>query len=311
MRIISWVQKNKLAAFLLVLVGLYLLKNLVNTFSGVSKLNLDVSKTTPVSPSYSGSGASPEFSNLTSTSFRPPIQDYAPQPNVSNRLVIQESNLSLLVKDVTDVRNKIVGYAQTTGGYMVSSNVSNPQDAPTATVIVRVPSDKLEEALTFFHSLSIKVVSENLLGKDVTDQYVDIDTRIAQLEKTKARLEEILSQAKEISDITSLTQQILNYQNQIDSYKGQQDALTKNAQLAKLTIYLSTDEIALPYTPSETFRPSVIFKLAVRSLVGLLRNLATFAIWLGVYSVVWVPVLLIVWYLRKRRSRKSSENLPN
>ena len=311
MRLINWVKQNKLAVLLLALVGLYLLRNIVNSFFGVSLRNLDVSKTTPVSPSYSGSGASPEFSNLTSTSFRPPTQDYAPQPNVSNRLVIQESNLSLLVKDVADVRNKIVGYAQTSGGYMVSSNVSNPQDAPSATVIVRIQSDKLEEALTFFRSLSIKVVSENLLGKDVTDQYVDIDTRITQLEKTKTKLEEILSLATEISDITNLTQQILNYQNQIDSYKGQQDALEKNAQLAKLTIYLSTDEIALPYAPSETFRPQIIFKLAVRSLVGFLRNLATLVIWLGVYSVVWVPVLLIVWYLRKRRSKKSPGNLPN
>ena len=57
-----------------------------------------------------------------------------------------------------------------------------------------------------------------------------------------------------------------HYQSQIDSYKGQQDALKKNAQLAKLTIYLSTDEIALPYAPSETFRPQIIFKLAVRGI---------------------------------------------
>ena len=105
--------------------------------------------------------------------------------------------------------------------------------------------------------------------------------------------------AKEITDITNLTREIISMQNQIDSLKGQQDALTKKAQMAKLTIYLSTDEIALPYAPSETFRPNVIFKLAVRSLVGFLRGLAKMTIWLGVYSVVWIPAIVVYTFVRK------------
>ena len=144
MRIISWAKQNKLAALLLILVSLYLLKNVVNSFLGVSLRKLDVSRTSTTSPSLSGYGSTPEFSGLTTyPSFPPSSQDYTPQKDVTDRLVIQESNLSLLVGNVTEVRNKIVGYAQASGGYMVSSNVSNPQDAPTATVIVRVPSDKL------------------------------------------------------------------------------------------------------------------------------------------------------------------------
>jgi glycine cleavage system regulatory protein len=235
--------------------------------------------------------------------------DYAPQTGMENRLVIQESYLSLLVKDVTDTRNKIVSHAQSVGGYMVNSNTNNPEESPTATVIVRVPATKLEETLSVYRAMGIKVVNENLTGRDVTDQYVDIDTRIEQLEKTKAKLEELLDRATLIADITNLTQQILSYQSQIDSYIGQQEALKKNADLTKLTVYLSTDEIALPYTPSETWRPGVIFKLAVRSLVGSLRDLGEFIIWAGVYSVIWVPALLIFWYVRRRmNSNKKVES---
>jgi hypothetical protein len=183
---------------------------------------------------------------------------------------------------------------------MVISSVANPQDAPTGTVVVRIPSTQLNQALDYFHSLSIKVVSENLDGTDVTDQYVDTEARITTLEKTKAKYESILDSAHEISDITNLTQQILQIQSQIDSLKGQQDALTKNAQLAKITIYLSTDEIALPYAPSETFRPAVIFKLAVRSLISQLRAVATWFIWIAVYGVIWIPALILfVWAYRK------------
>lgn len=317
MGIISWIKRNKLAAFLFVVVGYFLIRTFTNTFFGVNTFSLNV----PKSPEYGDTinlnpGTASLGSPLRSGISLPPVEpDYPPQPSVQDRLVVQESNMSLLVKNVTDTRNKIVSYAQEVGGYMVTSKVSNPEDAPTSNITVRVPADKLKETLEYYRSLSVKVVSENLLGTDVTDQYVDIETRIGQLERTKVRLEEILSQATEINDITNLTQQILNYQNQIDSLKGQQEALAKNAELAKLTVYLSTDEIALPYAPSETFRPGIIFKLAVRSLVGFLRQLAAALIWASVYSVVWVPAVFLYLLVKRWRSRKlkmspskSSEN---
>lgn len=228
-----------------------------------------------------------------------PSQEYPPQTDIAPRMVVENSSVSLLVKNVMEVKDKIISYAQTNGGYMVNSRVSNPQDAPSATVTVRVQSAKLKEALAYMHSLSVKVVSENLEGTDVTDQYVDMEKRIVLLENTKARFESILATAKEIKDITNLTREILSYQSQIDSMKGSRMALEKNSRLAKITVYISTDEIALPYAPSDTFRPEVIFKQAVRSLVGALRKVASLAIWVGVYAVVWVPILILIWVVKK------------
>jgi len=73
--------------------------------------------------------------------------------------------------------------------------------------------------------------------------------------------------------------------------------------MSLVTVYLSTDEYTLPYAPSEPWRPDVIFKTAVRSLIGNLRGIASTAIWLVVYSVIWVPVLILVLYIRGRKKR--------
>jgi hypothetical protein len=313
----NWIKNNKLASVLLVILAFFTYQ-LFKSYFGISPLSIGMpgSNTSYVSDSASleyGAPTNPTFKSAGSSAGIAlpnimPSRNYAPQADVSNRLVIQESDVSLLVKDVVDTRNKILQFATSKGGYMVTASTSNPQDAPTANVTIRIPSDKLQESLDFFHSLSVKVVSENLLGQDVTDQYVDIDTRIKLLESTKARYEDILSKATEINDITNLTSQILNIQSQIDSYKGQQSSLEKNAKLAKLTVYMSTDEIALPYAPSDTFRPNVIFKLAVRSLVKSLRSIATYFIWIVVYSVVWVPLLLLYVFIRNRmRMRQNAK----
>ena len=308
----EWIKRNKFLLLVLVIV-FYFFLNLSSTFFGIDTLSIDVpSSGGNLTDTSGGINLSPGGSFGASNPALPSrrsANEYTPQTTTNDRLVVQESNLSLLVKDVISVRDNILEHASSAGGYMVSSQTSNPGEAPNATVVVRVPSDKLSSTLEYFHSLSIKVVSENLRGYDVTDQYTDIEARIAQVERTKSQIEGLLDRATQISEITNLTQQVLNYQNQIDSLKGQQIALEQNAKLAKLTIYLSTDEIALPYAPNETFRPLTTFKLAIRSLMKTLAGIGVLVIWLTVYAIVWVPAVLIIRYLRNRNRKNTEANL--
>ena len=229
----------------------------------------------------------------------------APAPEVKDRLVVKNSYLSLLVKNVRQVQESIIQKAEELGGYMVSSQIDSPYGVDSGSVTVRVPEDKLPQVLQSYRDLSIRVVSENLVGRDVTDEYVDIGARLETLGKTKAKFEEILSGAEKVTDILQVQRELVALQEQIDSLKGRQQYLEKTAQWSKVTVYLATDELALPYKPSQPWRPKVIFKQAVRSLVKSGRWLGTLAIWLVVYSVILVPVLLIVRLIKKRKARAS------
>jgi len=150
------------------------------------------------------------------------------------------------------------------------------------------------------------VVSETVSGRDVTDEYVDIEARVATLLKTKAKFEEILAKAEKVQDILEVQRELINLQDQIDNFKGQQNYLEKSAQVSRVTIYLATDELALPYVPAEVWRPQVIFKQAVRSLIVVLRKMGTLIIWLGVYSVIWLPAVGVYLVFRYWRKKKTS-----
>ena len=297
MQIVIWIKNNKLAA-LLIIILVYLVGK--NWFAGTSFRQTSYTTMESALPGVGGGSDMSASLKMGRSINMPPVPDYAPAPEVTDRKVIQESEVSLLVKDVRQSTDAIITKAASTGGYMVNSYFNNPGEAPSATVTVRVPATKLSDFLSFLASHGVKVVSENLSGQDVTDQYVDIEARIATLLTTKAKFVQILSQAVEVSDILNVNQQIINIQSQIDSYKGQQQYLDKSAQMSRVTIYLSTDEFSLPYAPSDTWRPEVIFKQAVRSLVSNLRQAGTAFIWLGVYAVVIVPVLLIARLIFKR-----------
>jgi len=232
-----------------------------------------------------------------------PINEVPPTTNPS-RMVVLESNMSLVVKNVKGSVDKLIEKAKAVGGYMISSSLSQPEEAPFATVSLRIPAKDLKTTLDYFRSLSIKVFSENLTGYDVTDRYTDIEARLATLNQTKAKFEEILRSAVKIQDILEVQRQIISLQDQIDSLKGQQLYLEKTAELSRVTVYLSTDEFALPYAPATPFKPATIFKLAVRALVSVLRFFVKALIWVVVFSVLWLPILLVIYFVRKARSKK-------
>lgn len=310
-KLLEWIKRNKLATVLLLIVLYFIARNALR----ITPLTGLLIGRQSVPSSYEG-GAVSDVSELgiAPQSFRapgiggifpPPVPGEAPPTtDVEDRLVVRETQLSLLVEDVRRTSDAIINHVDEQGGYMVNSMITQPEEAPYGTIVVRIPSEKLRGSMEYFRSLSIKVTSEFISGQDVTDEYEDIESRLATLEKTKARFEEILDQATKIDDILRVQREIINLQSQIDNLKGRQQLLEGTARLAKVTIHLSTDEIALPYTPSETFRPTVIFKLAWRSLLRNLRKLATSLIWIGVYSVIWAPIIVAVIAVKRLRSKK-------
>jgi len=222
--------------------------------------------------------------------------------DTTDRIITKTSDLSLLVKDVRNSGDQIIAYSKNSGGFMVYASYNRPTESPFAAITIRIPTEKLDDALNYVRSLSIKVTSENLVGTDVTDQYVDIEANLATLNKTKEKFEEILEKAITVTDILTVQRELISLQQQIDSYVGQKKSIENNAKLTLITVYLSTDELALPYAPDKAFRPEVVFKLAVRSLLNTLRSGAEAGIWIGVYSVIWAPIILgIVAYKKLKR----------
>lgn len=293
---INWIKRNKPASLIIILLLFLLVKNYL---SGLRPL-LTTSRTSTTALEMNAT------SNKMIGVIPPvPLGQYAPTES-KNRLVVEESSMSMVVADVRQTSDKIIEHAKSVGGYMVSSSLTNPEEAPFAMVIVRLPSDKLRPSLDYFRSLGIKVTSENILGTDVTDQYVDIQARLSTLEKTKAKFEEIMTKATQVQDILNVQRELVSLQDQIDSLKGQEKYLEQTAKLAKITVYLSTDEFALPYASSDHFRPEVIFKQAIRSLVSNLRNFAGMAIWVFVYGIIWIPLAAIIFLVWRRKKNISS-----
>jgi len=302
MPFLNWIKTHKLIVLLLLIIAyLYFKDNAIIPLRQFST-SRSVDYYNRTTPSLGGIAA-PELSELSLPMSRENVSD------TTNRIVTKTSDISLLVKDVRSTGDQIISYAKNNGGFMVFASYNRPTESPFATITVRVPTNKLDEALAFIRSLSIKATSENLVGTDVTEDYIDIEGRLATLKKTQARFEEILDKAISVQDILTVTRELISLQDQIDVLIGQKESIENNAKLTKITVYLSTDELALPYGPDKAFRPNVVFKLAVRSLLSTLRSGAEAAIWIGVYSVIWVPIVFGFIAYRKLKKEPKKEGV--
>lgn len=291
MGIFEWLKNHKIVVLLILIVAYLLLKD------GFYYFNYALPPRAVYDMPYSrmeskGIVASPmmRVSNTTSLTGES-----------GSRIVIQENSMALVVNNVRKVGDEIVKHAESKGGFMVQTTYSNPEESPFATITVRVPVKNVDEAIGRFRSLAVKVSSESIMGTDVTEQYVNIEERLDTLKKTKARFGEILDKATQVQDILNVQRELVSLQEQIDSLVGQQKAIEKSAEFTKITVYLSSDELALPYVPDKSFRPNLIFKQAFRSLVETLRWFASAGIWLAVFSVIWVPIVLVIIIYKRRQ----------
>jgi hypothetical protein len=295
-KLLSWLLNNLLVIILLIaVVYLFLLilspfRNVYNTID--SRMGMEYSK------SYTADfvGSSPMYYG------RQPV----PQMGITDRMTVTHSNLSLKVSNVRHSLDIIEEEVVNRGGYVVNSNLSSPEEGATGQITVRVPDDKLKEVLAILRSMSVKVVSETITGQDVTDQYMDIESRLVTLNSARDTYQNMLARAVTVEEILNVQQYLFNVQDQIDHLTGQLMYMETTSSSTLITVYLATDEFALPYTPDGAWRPELVFKQAVRSLLETVRALGSALIWIGVYAPLWAPVLVTFIIIRKILLRRIS-----
>lgn len=318
-KIINWIKNNKLSAFLLFIVLFFLVKNMlfgvVAYFFGASSGGMDY-KTYDMATESVGAplaNVTPGIGGIGRTTSYYPMQEATPQMDITDRKVVVTSQMSILSKDVRDTIDKIQKDAVSIGGYMVDKNISTPRvkGSESGSITVRIPLSARDDFVNFLRGVGLKVVNEKIQASDVTDEYVDIEDRLKTLRSVKAKYEEIMAETENVDEILRVQQKIFQVQDQIDSLTGQLNRFDATSKSTLITVYVSTDELALPFTPDQPWRPDIVFKLAVRSLLTTLQKLGTLLIWVAVYAVIIVPVIVIIKYIKKKISKKKQQTTTN
>lgn len=232
------------------------------------------------------------------------------------RLVIQNANLNMIVKDPRVSMDKIEAMAKVMGGYLVSSNLYDTyspegEKLPQATIVVRVPAEKVDDALKQIKSEALEPPTETRSGQDVTQQYVDLQSQLRNLQAAEAQLTKIMNDATKTEDVLNVFNQLTAVQGQIEVVKGQIQYYEQSAAFSEISTQLIAQESLSPIKVGG-WTPQGALGEALQSLVNFFHGLVDFLIvfavyWLPVLIVIAIPFLIAYFIIRaivRRRSRK-------
>jgi hypothetical protein len=232
------------------------------------------------------------------------------------RLVIQTADLAIVVSDVEARMKAIEKMAQDMGGFVVSSNLyqtyaGNNSQVPEATVVIRVPAEKLEEALAQIKKDVVDVQSETRSGQDVTNQYVDLQSQLKAKEAAQAKLLEIMNGAQKTEDVLNVYQQLQAIQTDIEVLKGQIKYFEEAAALSAVSVRLIAEETVKPVEIGP-WQPKGVALKAIQDLVDFSKGFAEFLIRFVLYILptwimIGIPLYLVFLGVRAifRRMRRN------
>jgi len=218
------------------------------------------------------------------------------------RLVIQNADVAIVVSDVETRMKNIQVMAEQLGGFVVSSNLyqsynkSNVQ-VPEAQVVIRVPAGKLDGALEQIKKDVVEVTSENRSGQDVTADYIDQKSRLANLEAAEAQLNDIMKTAQKTDDVVNIFNQLVYYREQIEVVKGQIKYYEEAAALSSVTVTI-TEEDKTPPIQIGKWEPTGVAKQAIQDLIYFYQDFVDFVIRFVIYTLpVWITVLVPLYLI--------------
>jgi len=234
-----------------------------------------------------------------------------------DRLVIKNASLSLVVTDPLASVNSITALAEGLGGFVVSSNTYQAStDAEgnkimQAYVTIRVPVEKLSEALAQLKGTAVEVRNETISGEDVTAQYTDLESQLKNLEAAEAQLQKIMDGATKTEDVLNVYNQLVSVRGQIEQIKGQMKYYRESAAMSAVTIELIPDALAQPLQLGG-WKPEGVAKQAFEALVRAFQGLATAGIWAAVYLLplallFGLPLYVIGRWVARRLSKPKKQ----
>jgi hypothetical protein len=229
-----------------------------------------------------------------------------------NRLIIRNAVLQIVVNNPENMLATVGKMAEDMGGWVVTSSayqvkIRSGVTVTQASLTVRVPSQRLIDALQQIKGGAVSVESENVTGQDVTQEYTDLQSQLANLEAAEAQLRKIMDSAGKTDDVLAVYKELVQVRGNIEVTRGRIKYYEQSAAFSSIQLTLIPTEQEKPLEIAG-WRPLETAKGAFEALVNTLQFAVNLLIWLAVLIVpllivFGVPAWFIIRAIRRRTAR--------
>lgn len=207
------------------------------------------------------------------------------------RIVIYTANVHIVADNPDIVIGQIGLLIEDLGGWIVTSNANIQSNKRTSgTISVRVPAAQLDYAVETIKSYGVSVTSETISGSDVTNQYVDMSSRLKNLLASETQLLAIMNDAENVEGVLAVFTELTRIRGDIESIQGQLNYYDESSSFSSLSVsvdpMIPTPE---PYVAPE-WHPSNAIDDA---RVDLEHNIQQMTDGLIHFTITTLPIVLI------------------
>lgn len=233
------------------------------------------------------------------------------QPTVTERKIIRNADLRIETNSPEESQQKITNIADSKNGFVIeTSQTSSDVRATTRDVVnmtIRVPAAKFDEAIGEIRASGSRVIEETVKGQDVTEEFIDIEARIKTQRALEEQFIEIMKRATTVADALNVQRELAEVRGEIEKVEGRKRFLENQSSLSTIKIQLQTPT-SLSANPSGFFYElkealSTGFNAALQIVLFLIT---TFIVILPFMLFVFLPIYLIVKYLRRKQTPRTT-----
>lgn len=230
----------------------------------------------------------------------PPPIEQSKNEEVVKKKIIKDGRIGLKVSDLESTKTRVDSLIKRYDAYYSNENLNNSDRESSYNLTIRIPSSNFE---SFIHAIEIgngEILYKEVEARDVTDQFIDLETRLQNKRAYLKRYQELLTKARNVKEILEVEEKIRVLEEEIESTTGRLKYLGDLVDYStlRLNIYKQKD---YKYNPEKREKFSERIK---QSLSKGWFGVIDFLLLLIKIWPFWIVAMLIIYFIRKFRRKK-------
>ncbi|MGG6311318.1 DUF4349 domain-containing protein [Paenibacillus macerans] len=232
-----------------------------------------------------------------------------------NKKLIYRANVVMEVKDYSKAQSEIRNLVTLTGGYIVEFSENQSQHELGGTFVLKVPSAGFSSFLDRLEKLQPETMQRSMQGQDVSEEYVDLESRLKVKQAMEARYLKFVEEATQTKQLVEFVGELERIQTEIEQIKGRMRYIDSNVAYSTIEIRVYQPDPSKLTVANDGETP--LLERIKNALAGSIDVLSLLVQWLIVFLAGALPVLIIaaiivvpIWLVRRKNKAERDRRRP-
>ena len=237
------------------------------------------------------------------------LSDDVTETVATNPMIIRKAQLQLNVKNFENAQLSIEKKVNEYGGYIVESNVHRGnEESVKGKIIVRIPGEHFLKFLTDAEGEAADVLERYVTGENVTEQYVDLASRLKSKRAVEERLLEFMGNAEKTEDLLKISSDLAKIQEEIELIVGKMNYLENQTSYSTIEITMFENQVIVPGVDGKKLDTWAKTKKQLASSTNFILAAGSSLV---VFTVGNLPIIILLvflgvatyFFIRKRKKK--------